>query len=136
MKIGFTGTQDGMSVNQKRELYKHLCDLRMFEVHEFHEGDCIGADAESLLYVARLKQAGHTITTHAHPPTDQKKRAFIRTDYVYPPEPYLIRNRRIIDATDILIAAPKSDEEELREGTWATIRYAEKLGRKVFRLKR
>lgn len=135
MKIGFTGTQEGMSLRQKFLLYKHLCDLRLGETHEFHEGDCIGADAEALHEVEKVKRV-LTIITHSHPPSNPKKRAFIETDIMHPPKPYIPRNHDIVDATDILIAAPKSDKEELRSGTWATIRYAEKLGRKVIKLKR
>ena len=34
-------------------------------------------------------------------------------------------------ATDTLVAAPKEDEEVVRSGTWATVRYARKAGRVV-----
>lgn len=47
------------------------------------------------------------------------------------PGPYLWRNHQIVDATSALIAAPFGFEEELRSGTWATVRYARKLGRPV-----
>lgn len=42
------------------------------------------------------------------------------------PRPYLDRNHDIVDATDVLIAVPNSVKEELRSGTWATIRYAKR----------
>jgi hypothetical protein len=139
MKIGFTGTQDGMSDRQKAQLESELQNLNVpfAEQTEFHHGDCIGADAEAVEIAHDIfLEWFHTYQSHAHPPSDPKKRAFHKSDVIHPPEPYLIRNRRIVNATNILIAAPKTDQEELRSGTWATIRYAEKLGRKVIKLKR
>ncbi len=40
----------------------------------------------------------------------------------------LDRNRDIVAAVSILIAAPETDIEEQRSGTWATVRYARKKG--------
>lgn len=48
----------------------------------------------------------------------------------YPVKPPLKRNYDIVDACDILLAAPRTLTEELRSGTWATIRYARKTGKK------
>lgn len=48
----------------------------------------------------------------------------------------LARNRRIVAAVDVLIAAPETDREELRSGTWATIRYARAAGKPVVMLSR
>jgi len=47
-----------------------------------------------------------------------------------PKEP-LARNRDIVNMSDILIAAPGEKAEVLRSGTWATIRYARKMSRKL-----
>jgi len=43
----------------------------------------------------------------------------------------LERNRAIVDETDILLAAPLESEEQLRSGTWATVRYARKQHKTV-----
>jgi hypothetical protein len=48
-----------------------------------------------------------------------------------PAKPYLVRNHEIVDDSQVLIAAPKEFTEQLRSGTWATIRYARKIGRTV-----
>lgn len=41
---------------------------------------------------------------------------------------YMKRNDAIVEHSDVLVAFPKTDEEELRSGTWATIRRARKAG--------
>ena len=50
---------------------------------------------------------------------------------MYAEKRYLERNRDIVDACDILIACPRTLKEELRSGTWATVRYARKVGKPV-----
>jgi hypothetical protein len=126
MKIGFTGTQQGMSDRQKRQLAALLTSLKGTE---FHHGDCIGADEEADGIAAQL---GLRIVIH--PPDNMSKRAF-RTRWPNrverEPLPYLERNHHIVDETEVLIAGPKSEQEELRSGTWATVRYARKLGRTI-----
>lgn len=66
-----------------------------------------------------------------HPPKDESKRAFSIADEVRGAKPYLQRNKDIVDETDVLIATPKGNEEELRSGVWATIRYARKQKKKI-----
>ena len=67
-----------------------------------------------------------------YPPLDSTLRAFIaKTCEVA--LPYLERNRKIVDNSDMLLAAPAGPEaEHLRSGTWSTIRYAIKMGKRVF----
>jgi len=48
-----------------------------------------------------------------------------------PEADYLARNHFIVAYSEELVAAPKSNKEELRSGTWATIRYARKRKRMV-----
>jgi hypothetical protein len=138
-RLGFTGTQLGMSEHQAREFAALVLRL---QPTEFHHGDCIGADAEAHDIVRRISPATHIVV---HPPINPDKRAFrVATssraarpgDVVLQPKEYLERNHAIVDATDLLVAAPRADEEELRRGTWTTVRYARKLGRAVFLLPR
>lgn len=133
MKIGFTGTQEGMSDRQKGELRTILSIITTWGVVEFHHGDCIGADAEA---DAIARSVGCRI--FIHPPSDPKKRAYCGQtgDVQYAPEPYLDRNRNIVDNTERLIAAPRSDTEEVRSGTWSTVRYARRVGKPVEVLER
>ena len=122
--VGFTGTQIGMSDNQKFHLRTILIGAT-----EFHHGDCIGADEEA---DAIARDLGIRIVIH--PPLDPKKRAFCYQpgDTIRRERPYLVRNRHIVHDTDELVAAPKdANNEELRSGTWSTIREARRTGKKV-----
>jgi len=87
--------------------------------NEFHHGDCIGADvwAGGVAY-----EMGFLVVTH--PPINESKRAYASYNVELPAKPYLDRNHDIVDQTDMLIATPKEVEEQLRSGTWVTIRYA------------
>jgi len=118
MRIGFTGTQQGMSAKQYGSI-EH--ELRKYS-GEFHHGDCIGADAEA---AAIARSLGYWIV--GHPPTNESKRAFFPSDYVWEAQPYLVRNHDIVDVCDLVIAAPREKKEVLRSGTWATIRYTRKV---------
>jgi hypothetical protein len=47
-------------------------------------------------------------------------------------KPYLARNKDIVRATEMLVAAPAQDIEQLRSGTWSTVRFARKMERAVW----
>jgi len=130
MKIGFTGTQVGMSEVQKLRLGVELYNLGP---EEFHHGDCIGADEEAVKIARELG-----IKIVMHPPTNESKRAWTYQtgDQVWAAAPYLDRNKEIVRATDRLIAAPKTNKEEIRSGTWSTVRYAWAMGKNVLLLRR
>src|SRR5258708_38911504 len=118
MKVGFTGTQRGLTERQRVMLGLYLAGLEG-ACEEFHHGDCIGADAEAHELVRR-----YNVPVVIHPPDNSSKRAFC-SDYhaAMPLSPYLARNRDIVDAVDLMIACP-SGIEVRRSGTWATVRYA------------
>jgi hypothetical protein len=59
-----------------------------------------------------------------HPPVIPTKRAFKTGDILWPEYPYMERNQHIVDCADVLIATPSTSVEQLRSGTWATIRRA------------
>jgi len=120
--IGFTGTRRGMTQKQKDELYNFLCQ---YKGGVFHHGDCVGADLEAHSIASKL---GFKIVIH--PPRNPEKRAFCE-GVVLEGKNYLERNRDIVEACDILVAVPKENQEVLRSGTWASIRYAKKVGKLV-----
>lgn len=127
MIIGFTGTQYGMTVEQQNRILQFLVRYDN-KIQEFHHGDCIGADEEAF----RLFIDHGGITTVSHPPVVRTKRAFTASHEELPPRPYIARNHDIVDAADIVLATPKSMKEELRSGTWATIRYARRQKKTLY----
>jgi hypothetical protein len=136
MNVGFTGTRKGMSHKQIEDFVNWMEDHYDDKLDEFHHGDCEGADEEAY-DVAR----DYFTKIVVHPPIETKHRAYtvgeywslyMPREYGYrKPKEYLERNHDIVDETDILIAAPQTLEEELRSGTWATIRYARKMNKPI-----
>lgn len=130
-KLGFTATQRGLTRDQRMTLGSWVA-MRARNISEAHHGDCVGGDDEfdQLLH-------GATIPTVIHPPTIDAKRAFclrrvgFRPITELDPSPYLVRNHHIVQATQALWAAPGEMTEQLRSGTWATVRYARKLDRPI-----
>lgn len=125
--IGFTGTQIGMTDRQRNIVADFMDDIPLPVAG--HHGDCIGADAQFDKICRELDWQ-----RYIHPPDIERKRAFCVLnlsygDVLYKPRPYLDRNHDIVDACDLVIVAPKEEEEQLRSGTWATYRYAQKMGR-------
>lgn len=119
MKVGFTGTRQGLTKHQYWVLDGMLSALCTIEGSELHIGDCVGADTE-----CRKLAKKYGIRAVGHPPKDPKHRAMLEYDEIRPVLPYIERNHVIVDETDWLLAYPRTMKEELRSGTWATIRYA------------
>ncbi len=130
MKIGFTGTQRGTTEQQRRVLSDLLMTYKTPLVDVAIHGDCIGADVD-FGYIASC--IGYRIETR--PGCDWQgntpKRAFSFTDKEYPVEPYLDRNKKIVEQCNVLFACPGEDREQQRSGTWSTIRYALKVRKPV-----
>lgn len=105
-----------MSSNQRTAFRRAITSL---PIGELHHGDCMGADEEAH-DIARAY--GWTIVIH--PPSDDSWRAWSIGDLVLVAKPYITRNHDIVDAADQLYAAPDSEQERMRSGTWSTIRYA------------
>lgn len=120
--VGFTGTREGMTEAQKsafRQLV-HKCST-------LHHGDCIGSDAEAH---AIAKSFGLKVITH--PPLNPEFRAYCKGDNALAiAKSYTERNRDIVNAAPCLIATPKEQTEVSKGGTWQTVRYARKQGKRV-----
>ena len=122
LHVGFTGTQKGMTENQAARVRSLLVELGATDAHH---GDCIGADAD---FHAMCLELG--LRVHIHPPANDTKRAFCQGAVsTATPREYLTRNRDIVDASHVLIAAPRGAKEQRRSGTWATIRNARTAGK-------
>jgi len=128
IKIGFTGTQSGMTLEQKKTVQRILLsfveDENIF-ISEVHHGDCIGAD-ENFHKIIKAYDHFLGIAIHIHPPIKAIKRAFCDGTVLHKEKSYLVRNHDIVDACNVMIATPGEREEQLRSGTWSTIRYAKK----------
>lgn len=132
MKVGFTGTRNGMT---EAQIHTVTNLVKALEPTEFHHGDCIGADADAHSIVRR---AFPSCPIHIHPPENTVYQAQCsqtepgQSITVYPPKPYLERDHDIVDATVVMIATPAGEREEQRSGTWTTIRYGLRTNKPVF----
>jgi len=129
IEIGFTGTRQGMTIPQHAALVKIMLSYRKMTEASFmwHHGLCIGSDEQC-----------HNLATifdfyiFGHPPINEDLVAEL-TGFrgLAPAKGYIARNHTIVDSTEILIATPHELKEQVRSGTWATIRYAKKRGKRV-----
>ena len=70
--LGITGTRLGLSGPQRATLEKILLFYREKGGDEFHQGDCLGVDAEAATLAREL---GYTIVSH--PPDRPKTPSFL-----------------------------------------------------------
>lgn len=128
MKLGFTGTQNGMTPMQVLKIAQFIAHN---VIDETHSGDCWGADSEflELINLANKNKNFRKIKTIGHIPTNNSKRAFRKYDEERVPKPYLDRNKAIVDECDYLIAAPKESLMQLSSGTWSIVRQAKRVDR-------
>ena len=146
MRVGFTGTREGMSARQAEQLalvlgWIYSRDLQMIEATVFHFGGADGADMEAACIALDADILPRQIVVHPCPGVTLDKclttvgQAASRFAWreVFTP---LRRDRNIVAESEILIAAPLTDREIIRSGTWATVRYARKAGLPIVMLSR
>lgn len=120
-----TGNRDGISKKAMRKFRKLMDNSQNIE--EGHHGDCMGADTD---FHHELVERGIKIVIH--PPDIDTYRSFNKGTETRKPKYYIDRNHDIVDETDILIGFPLTEQEQLRSGTWATIRYARKMKKRIY----
>jgi hypothetical protein len=114
--IGFTGTREGMTEKQKGGLDTILRTLCLWSGGVvFHHGGEPHSDREAALIA---KSYGARVIPH--PPDYDTAEAKLARNIVI-----VLRGR------DLLIAAPRTMKEEVRSGTWYTVRQARKIDRAV-----
>lgn len=126
---GFTGSREGMTDRQAVGV-----KLLLSKGGTLHNGACIGADERCTAIAYLLKKEGIRLYTIARPSTLAQwtsQDALNMSDYVVHPYPPLDRNQHIVEMCHILIATPRTLQEERRSGTWYTIRAARKFGKPV-----
>lgn len=120
--IGFTGTRWGMTPAQRAALALEVdraldLDAPWLARH----GMCVGSDEEFHNIVRPLPNG----VIHGHPSNLSGMTARITDcDVLHEPKRPLARNVHIVAASTVMLAAPAEMTEQLRGGTWATIRMA------------
>jgi len=125
LKLGFTGTRHGMTKKQEKELEK-LISAKNFE--EFHHGMCIGSDEKAHEIVATKAPK---VVIVGHPPKAVSTMANLPCKKILEADSYSRRNKAIVDSSDYLVATPDA-KERAGSGTWKTIRYARKQGKRIY----
>lgn len=127
IRVGITGTRQGFTSAQRTWFVDQAATVRM---REWHYGDCVGVDVEAFGLLLELGAGG---VFHAWPGAvrDEFKAGTIRDAgmlgiVVHDVLPPLERNQQIVNHVDELWAFPAEMTEQLRSGTWATIRRARK----------
>jgi hypothetical protein len=121
MKVGITGTREGATEYQLKELRSVLAELKGTE---FHHGDCRGVDVQA---AAIARELGYKIV--CHPPLLTEEQGYFGGDEIREPAGYLKRDRAIVEETDVLLVCPKQMEWQRQGGTWYTHDYAVKTGK-------
>jgi hypothetical protein len=123
--IGFTGTRNGMTPEQRREVASEISDVTS-ELHYLPvvlHGDCVGADADFDAIAAGLGCERWSRPCTAPP----ELRANTGAKQIAEPERPMARNRAIVAQADMMIACPPNFERiKTGSGTWATIGFTEK----------
>ena len=118
---GFTGTRAGMRPFQSMIVRRSLSEGKPIV---FRHGGAFGADFEAHAIWRETCQEQSIANVW---PADEKRAALftgqlcVRVEPVMPP---LERNVEIVKRSVFLLAAPHTEHEEQRSGTWATIRAA------------
>jgi hypothetical protein len=146
VKIGFTGTAEGMTPEQVLAVCGYLDLYQGNGPFEFHHGMCEGADTEFDLYVREGYGSQVQYSLIGHPGVTASGHAWKRggpfpITKVLPEKGYIDRDHDIVEATEFMLACPKEMNVRrkdryktwtpIRSGTWATIRYAEMRKKKV-----
>lgn len=117
--VGITGSRYGLTAKQHVAMHVVLHILKSYYMStRFHHGDCIGVDNQANSIASLL---GYE--TVAHPPSNNSKRAFCKSDTTLPEMSYYARNMAIVDSCQIIIGCPRIKEISSGSGTWSTIKY-------------
>lgn len=134
INVGFTGTRDQHYITNDR--FNKLVEIfnkidQKYGPIIFHHGTCHGADLTAAIAFRKLFPIYKIVE---HPPIIKKYSTSLKDRHtdVCVAKDYLTRNKDIVNQSQLLIAWPKDkDQEELRSGTWSTVRYARKTNTKI-----
>lgn len=133
MILGFTGTRKGLTPAQHATLPGVLATLPERVLH----GGAEGSDEQFHNYLVSLYKVGHGCMieillgkAHRYAFWVSPNRPCVAFS-VHRMSPPLERNRIIAARCDHLLACPAEAMEQLRSGTWATVRYARAAGKPI-----
>lgn len=146
MILGFTGTRKGLTPAQRAQLPSVLVVQPLLKssdgmfgidpIRTLH-GGAAGADQEFhdwLMEATPWMSVPPLIEIY---PTEDRAQLWYSRDSrqvnwcVHPGSDPLTRNRIIATRCDALLACPAEATEQLRSGTWSTVRYARKASKPV-----
>jgi len=117
-KLGFTGTRNGLSYDQRRAIIRLL---KAEPPDKAAHGDCIGADAE---FHELVRELCPDCEIHVWPSLYEGLRAHKKGDVMYEPGPAGDRDKLIVKFCNYFIGCPPTDFEVQRSGSWQTLRMA------------
>jgi predicted Rossmann fold nucleotide-binding protein DprA/Smf involved in DNA uptake len=134
MIIGFTGTRFGLTPAQGAALADVVLRPACYYAERHLNGGCRGADREMFAYLLGLDGVIEVLpgsVEQAAWAEEQRASLLGRRYIIHEVEPYLARDLKIALRCNRLIACPGTATEQLRSGTWATVRYARKAGKPI-----
>ena len=131
MIIGFTGTLKGTTLPQKNKLHELL---QYYVPESVVHGGAWGSDHDFDTTCLMHGIFGDVI--HIWPGSEEREK-FWREHrqkqgtplWMEEWQPPLSRNRDIVREATVMLATPKLDHEEIRSGTWATIRHTRHMSK-------
>lgn len=123
MHLGITGTRQGLSLEQEQYALREIPWSSFIAIHS---GDCIGVDHQ--LHDMAIKQ---NVKSIGHPPAKNGVRAFCEFHFEHEQKGYFHRNRDIVNSSNIMYGFPHTEDDPGNGGTWYTINYAIKKGKKT-----
>lgn len=130
MILGFTGTTKGMTDAQHRVVREFLLS-QADRITETHNGGATGVDLQCFVMTreflpTELDHIWPSSYHHGGPLSFVHELTSLNRVWIHEPLPPLERNHEIVNHCTDLLACPGEMTEQLRSGTWATIRYARK----------
>lgn len=123
LKLGITGTRNGMTKFQKENLEKVIETLifeKEYDSRILHHGHCVGVDVE----VAKVLKRKFNFYIISHPPIKTDLIGICENDEERQAKSYFSRNRNIVNESDLLLVIPAQNSPQSFGGTWYTHDYA------------
>lgn len=132
MELACTATQHGLTDAQTRGVSGFFSMYHVTDrINSLHNGGCIGGDEEIAEIAYSFLPRINIILHPGDTPKKWSTRVFELASEIFPHRGNLERNRYMVDIATHVLACPREGTEVLRSGTWATIRYAKKTGKRL-----